>query len=216
MRRPRLQLALDLTDLEQAVAAATRVAAAVDVIEAGTLLCLAEGMHAVGALREGFADKIIVADVRIARAGRNIAEMAFSAGADWVTVVGEAPPETVEAAAKVARSHQGEIQIELNPDWTRDRAMAWRDLGVEQVIFHSTAEVEAVGTGWSASSLETVATLAEMGFRVTATGGIEPGSIASFAGIPVSVFIAGRAIVKAPDPLASARAFQSAIADTYG
>lgn len=216
MQRPRLQLALDLTDLEQAITAAARVAPAVDVIEAGTLLCLAEGMHAVRALREGFADKTIVADVRIVRAGRNIAEMAFGAGAHWVTVVGEAPLETVEAAAKVARSHQGEIQVELNPDWTRERAMAWRDLGVEQVIFHSTAEVEAVGSGWSSASLDTVGTLAEMGFKVTATGGIEPESIASFAGIPVSVFIAGRAIVKAPDPLEAARAFQSAIADTYG
>ena len=208
---PRLQLALDLLDLDQALQAARAAAESVDVIEAGTLLCLSEGMRAVRTLREAFPEKTLVGDVRIVRAGRNIAEMAFDAGADWVSVVGEAPMESIEAAAGVAQTCGGEIQVELNPDWTPEQAREWRQLGIEQVIFHSTAEVEAVGGGWSRRSLDTVRRLADMGFRVTVAGGISVETIPVFAGVPVFVFIAGRSIVGAPDPAAAARRFKEAL-----
>ena len=90
-----LQLALDLGTLGEALEAAAAAADGIDVIEAGTLLCVAEGMHAVKALRRMHPDRIIVADIRIARAGRNLAAMAFDAGADWVSAGGEAPTETL-------------------------------------------------------------------------------------------------------------------------
>ena len=209
--RPRLQLALDLTDLDSAVSAARAAAPAIDIVEAGTLLCVAEGMHAVRALRRATPEKTIVADVRIARAGAKIAELAFTAGADWVTVVGEAPAETTAAAVTVAKSHGGEVQIELPDDWTADQARAWRDLGVRQVIYHNTAEVGAVGGTWSADALDTVRQLAALGFDVTVTGGIDAASVSRFAGLPVAVIIAGRAIAAATDPLAAARDLRAAI-----
>ena len=112
--RPRLQLALDMPDLEEALRVTRLAADSIDVIEVGTLLCLAEGMHAVRAIRKEFPSKTIVGDVRIARAGKNIAQMTFDAGADWVSAVAEAPYETIAAAAEVAKARDGELQIELD------------------------------------------------------------------------------------------------------
>ncbi|MDE0537813.1 MAG: orotidine 5'-phosphate decarboxylase [Rhodospirillales bacterium] len=208
---PLLQLALDVLELDEGLKAAHAAADSIDVIEAGTLLCLSEGMNAIRTLRGAFPQKTIVGDVRIVRAGKNIADMAFDAGADWVTVVGEAPLETIEAAVKAAGSYGGEIQVELNHDWTEDQAREWRGLSIRQVIFHSTAEVGAMGEGWSQLALETVQQLSSLGFQVTATGGIQVETIPSFSGIPVFAFIAGRSIVKADEPADAARRFKKAI-----
>ena len=209
--RPMLQLALDVLDLNDALEAARRARDSIDVIEAGTLLCLSEGMGAIRSLRDEFPEKTIVGDVRIVRAGRNIADMAFDAGANWVTVVGEAPLESIEAAVKVAEIYGGEVQVELNHDWTLEQAREWRRLGIEQVIYHSTAEVEALGEGWPEKSLDTICRLALMGFKVTAAGGIKIETLSSFAGVPVFAFIAGRSVVKAPDPSVAARQFKDAM-----
>lgn len=213
--RPLLQLALDVTDLDTAARATRQAYPAVDVIEAGTLLCLSEGMHAVRALRDDFDTATIVADVRVVRAGKNIAEMAFDAGADWITVVGEAPDETLESATRVAYRRGGEVQLELHEGWTREQVARWWDLGIRQIIFHRGVELDAVGSEWSARAIDTIRELADMGFRVTATGGIAVNKISTFRDVPISIFVAGRAIVQAASPLAAAREFQSAIEATY-
>lgn len=213
--RPKLQLALDVLDLEAALTATEQALPAIDVLEVGTLLCLSEGMLAVRTMRKAFETITIVADVRIVRAGKKIAEMAFDAGADWVTVVGEAPAETLEAALEVARARGGEIQIELHQNWTRDDAVRWRNMGLRHIILHSGVEVDPVGGEWSPQAMDAIRELAEMGFQVTATGGITRGSIPAFRRVPVSIFIAGRSIVEAASPRAAAEGLQTAIGAAY-
>ncbi len=211
--RPLLQLALDVLETDAALEAARRARDSVEVIEAGTLLCLSEGMAAVRTLRREFPDKTVVGDVRIVRAGGAVAEMAFDAGADWVTVVGEAPPETVEAAVRAAEIHGGEIQVELNRGWTPEQARQWLDLGVGQIVFHHTAEAGSSGGGWSETGFDALRRLAGMGFRVTAAGGIRIDTVPLYEGVPVFAFVAGRAIVEASDPAAAAARLKDAIGD---
>ena len=62
MTRPRLQIALDKTDLPSALAPLQKAAAGIDVIECGTVLILAEGLRAVREIRALFPDKEILAD----------------------------------------------------------------------------------------------------------------------------------------------------------
>ncbi|HAJ3662686.1 TPA: 3-keto-L-gulonate-6-phosphate decarboxylase, partial [Escherichia coli] len=52
MSRPLLQLALDHSSLEAAQRDVTLLKDSVDIVEAGTILCLNEGLGAVKALRE--------------------------------------------------------------------------------------------------------------------------------------------------------------------
>lgn len=57
MSRPLLQLALDHTSLQAAQRDVERLADHVDIIEAGTILCLTEGLNAVRALRQQCPEK---------------------------------------------------------------------------------------------------------------------------------------------------------------
>ncbi|MCM2311566.1 MAG: orotidine 5'-phosphate decarboxylase [Steroidobacteraceae bacterium] len=212
VNRRLLQLALDLGTLDEALAAAAAAADGIDVIEAGTLLCVAEGMHAVKALRRAHPDRIIVADIRIARAGRNLAAMAFDAGADWVSAVGEAPAETLASAAKVARERGADLQVELPERWDDTLARSWKDMGIRHVIVHCTAEVQAIGSGWTAATVSTIDRLAGMGFIVTAAGGIDAATLPGLLSTRAMVFVAGRSIVNALDPRAEALRMRALLA----
>ena len=216
MRKPLLQLALDTHDLPSALAPLQRAAPHIDVIEVGTILCLSEGMGAVRIIRSLFPDKTILADVRIAEAGGIIAKMAFEAGADWVSVVSGAAPSTAEVVYDVARQYGGDAQIELSEGWTWEQAARWREIGIDQAIIHRSRDAEAQGTlAWGSADLDNIRRLADMGYRVTVAGGVGVNDVAAFAGIPVYIFISGRAIRNASDPAAAAADFQEAIRRTF-
>lgn len=217
MNQPKLQIALDTYDLPAALEPLQKSAQHIDVIEVGTILCLSEGMHAVRAIKSLFPEKTVLADVRIAEAGSIISKMAFDAGADWVSVVSGAAPSSFEVVLVEAQARKKDMQIELSDGWTWEKAKKWADLGVGQVIFKRSRDLEAQGQlTWGERNFDTIRQLHEMGFKVTVTGGIKPADIALFKDVPVYIFIAGRAIVKAENPAAAALDFKRAIQTTFG
>jgi len=216
MTKPLLQIALDTYDLPSALGPLQKAHPHIDVIEVGTILCLSEGMHAVRAIRSLFPEKIILADVRIAEAGSIISKMAYDAGADWVSVVSGAAPSSFDVVLAESQSRKKDMQIELSDGWTWDMAQRWADMGVQQVIFKRSRDAEAKGNlTWGQQDFDDIHRLAGMGFKVTVTGGVKPADIPRFAGVPVYIFIAGRAILKADDPAAAAKEFQDAFAQTF-
>ncbi len=60
--KPRLQLALDHTRLDAALHTVDRLHPYVDIIEAGTILCISAGIQAVSTLRERCPQHTLVAD----------------------------------------------------------------------------------------------------------------------------------------------------------
>jgi len=216
MDKPLLQIALDTYDLPSALGPLQKAHHSIDVIEVGTILCLSQGMEAVRIICSLYPDKPVLADVRIAEAGSIISKMAFEAGANWVSVVSGATMTTAEVVQKEAEKHGGEVQIELIDGWTWDMARQWRDIGIQQVITHRSRDAEAAGNlTWSDRDFDEIRELANMGFKVTVTGGVKPRDIPLFAGVPVYIFIAGRAIRGAADPAAAAREFQEVIGQTF-
>ncbi|VEI70734.1 3-keto-L-gulonate-6-phosphate decarboxylase sgbH [Serratia fonticola] len=125
--------------LDAALQTVDRLHPYVDIIEAGTILCISAGIQAVGALRERCPQHTLVADLKVADAGATLAEQAFSQGANWMTVICAAPLATMASALEVAERYRGEIQIELFGRWTLEDAKAWRDLGIKQAIYHRAA-----------------------------------------------------------------------------
>ncbi len=217
MTTPMLQLALDTFDLPSALSPMQRAMEHIDVVEAGTILCLSEGMHAVRALRALYPDKVLLADMRIAEAGSIIAKLAFDAGADWVTVVSGASDTTMSVVLAEARSRGRHVQLEMLDGWTMEQARRWRELGFDQVIFHRSRDGEAVGElSWKPDDFDDIRRLHEMGLQVTIAGGVEVKDLELFEGVPVQVFTVGRAIRGAEDPGVAARAFKSAIRKAYG
>ncbi len=216
MRKPLLQLALDTFDLPSALAPLQQAAPHIDIIEVGTILCLSEGMGAVRVIRSLFPDKTILADVRIAEAGGIIAKMAFEAGADWVSVVSGAAPSTAEVVYDVAQQQGGDVQIELSDGWTWQQAARWREIGIDQAIIHRSRDAEAQGElAWGRADLDNIRRLADMGYRVTVAGSVGVNDVSTFAGIPVYIFISGRAIRNAANPAGAAASFQRAICSAF-
>ena len=194
MTKPMIQIALDQTNLTDAVAVASNVHSYVDVIEVGTILAFAEGMNAVSTLRKNHPDHILVCDMKTTDGGAILSRMAFEAGADWITVSAAAHIATIEACKKVADEFSGEIQIEIYGNWTMEDAQAWVDLGITQAIYHRSRDAELAGIGWTDADISKMRQLSELGIKLSITGGIVPEDIYLFEGIKAKTFIAGRAL----------------------
>ncbi|EBH2786223.1 3-keto-L-gulonate-6-phosphate decarboxylase UlaD [Salmonella enterica subsp. diarizonae] len=214
--RPLLQLALDHTNLQTAQRDVALLRDHVDIVEAGTILCLTEGISAVKALRDQCPDKIIVADWKVADAGETLAQQAFGAGADWMTIICAAPLATVEKGHAVAQSCGGEIQIELFGNWTLDDARNWYRIGVRQAIYHRGRDAQASGQQWGEADLARMKALSDIGLELSITGGITPADLPLFKDIRVKVFIAGRALAGASHPAQVATEFHAQINAIWG
>lgn len=213
---PMLQVALDNQSMDDAYRTTRLIANEVDIIEVGTILCVAEGVRAVRDLKALYPDRIVLADAKIADAGKILSRMCFEANADWVTVICCADINTTKGALEVAKEFNGDVQIELTGFWTWEQAQEWRDAGILQVVYHRSRDAQAAGVAWSDVDISAIKRLTSMGFKVTVTGGLALEDLSLFKGIPIHVFIAGRSIRDAADPVASAREFKRAIAQLWG
>lgn len=200
----RIQLALDTLDVESAERAALAAAASIDIVEAGTVLVLNQGLTAVRALRSAFPDRPLVADIRIARAGAKFAAMAFAAGADLVTVVGEAPNDVITGALAAARERGGEVEVELWPGWSPDDVSRWVADGVAGIIAHRPGGVPAADDDETRRSLDRLAGCELGTTRITLAGGLGPGDLRYFRDYRFDVVAIGGAVVAAQDPAAAA------------
>ncbi len=210
MSRPLLQVALDFMELPAALKAANVVASEVDVIEAGTPLFFSQGAQVVASLRKEFPRHIIVADLKAADGGAGLAELVFSKGATWMTVVSCAQ-SAMKASLPVAKKYKGDIQIALYGQWTMKEAEEWKRIGLKQAVYHRAFDAEAAGEEWTEKDLERIKGLVSLGFDVSITGGLHPEDLVRFKGIPVMSFICARSLCETPDPAATARAFKAAI-----
>ncbi len=130
MSLPMLQVALDNQTMDSAYETTRLIAEEVDIIEVGTILCVGEGVRAVRDLKALYPHKIVLADAKIADAGKILSRMCFEANADWVTVICCADINTAKGALDVAKEFNGDVQIELTGYWTWNR----RSSGVTQAF----------------------------------------------------------------------------------
>lgn len=136
--KPVVQISLDLTSIDEALAtAAMAMRAGVDWLEAGTPLILAEGLHGVRKLREAFPDVPIVADLKTMDGGYLEAEMMAKAGATHVVVMARAHEETIKCVVKAGLDYGIKVMGDNLgcPDMVG--ASKWlEDLGCDYVVHH--------------------------------------------------------------------------------
>ncbi len=206
----KLQVAMDVLTTADALALAGKVAEHVDIIELGTPLIKAEGLRAVTAIKEAHPDKIVFADLKTMDAGELEADIAFSAGADLVTVLGTAGDSTIAGAVKAARAHGKGVVVDLIG--VADKAARAREvtaLGAEFVEMHAGLDEQAED-GFTFQTLLTDG--ADSGVAFSVAGGVSVSTIEAVQRSGASVAVAGGAIYGAPDPAAAAAALRAAIA----
>ncbi|GBU10322.1 3-keto-L-gulonate 6-phosphate decarboxylase [Gammaproteobacteria bacterium] len=223
MTFPKLQLALDHTEMEAALSLAKILSPHVDIIEAGTLLCLAQGKQALIQLSKICTqDQILVADFKVADAAENLAKMAFNSGANWMTVMCAAPLETMVKALEIANYYDAktktsthDIQIELFGNWTLKDAKEWHKLGLHQVIFHRGRDAQASGLKWKKQDLDTLKALSDIGFNISVTGGISLDDLPIFKEIAVDIFIVGRSFSESENSVQKCTQFKAALSSIW-
>jgi len=206
----KLQVAMDVLTTDDALALAGKVAAHVDIIELGTPLIKAAGLSAITAIKAAHPDKIVFADLKTMDAGELEADIAFSAGADLVTVLGVAGDSTIVGAVKAAEKHGKGVVVDLIG--VADKSARAREviaLGATFVEMHAGLDEQAE-EGFTFQTLLTDGT--ESGVDFSVAGGVNVSSIAAVQAAGATVAVAGSAIYSATDPGAAAAELRAAIA----
>ncbi|MBF4608100.1 3-hexulose-6-phosphate synthase [Curtobacterium sp. VKM Ac-1393] len=204
-----LQFAMDTLTTEAALELAAAAAPHVDVLELGTPLIKSAGLSAVTAIKEAHPDKIVFADLKTMDAGELEADIAFSAGADLVTVLGVAGDSTIVGAVKAAKKHGKGIVVDLIG--VSDKAARAREvvaLGAEFVEVHAGLDEQAE-EGFTFGALLDAGK--ESGVPFSIAGGVNASSVASVQDAGARIAVAGSAIYSASDVGAAAAEIRAAI-----
>ena len=211
MSRKKLQLALDLLEIDRAIRIAEEAAGYIDLIEVGTPLVKSEGMAAVRALRKAFPDHGIVADMKTMDTGAIEVEMAAKSGADIVAILGGADDSTIEDAVRSARKYGVALMADLlSVDDPINRAKKLEELGIECICVH-------VGIDQQMKGMDALAVLKEVvdavgtEVEVAVAGGLDSEDAAKAASLGADVIIVGGAITRSGNVASSAEAIRDAI-----
>ncbi len=206
----RIQLAIDDLTLAEALVLCREVAGYVDIIEIGTPLLLAEGLHAVRVIREAFPDHELLADTKIMDAGAYESAMAFNAGADFCTVLGVTDDSTIKACLEVAAARGKAVFVDLIcvAD-VAERTRAIEALGVHEIAVHTGVDRQTRGITPFAEFLDVKGASASS--TISVAGGVNQDTAADYLKAQADIIVVGAGITRATDHFAAARAI-SAIA----
>ena len=205
----KLQFAMDTLTTDAALELAAAAAPHVDILELGTPLIKAMGLAAITAIKEAHPDKIVFADLKTMDAGELEADIAFSAGADLVTVLGVAGDSTIVGAVKAAKKHGKGIVVDLIGVADKSaRAKEVVALGAEFVEMHAGLDEQAED-GFTFGTLLDDGVASGVSFSIA--GGVSVATIESVQKSGATVAVAGGAIYGAPDVGAAAAALRAAI-----
>ncbi len=210
MKKPILQVALDLTELNRALQIAQEsVRGGADWIEAGTPLIKSEGMQAIRALKTQFPDYTIVADMKIADTGSLEVEMAAKAGAGVVCILADADDSVIAEAVRAARLYGVRLMADLiNSQNPAQRARQVAAMGVDIITAHVGIDQQMMGR----SSLDLLSEITEdVTIPVAVAGGLDAGTAAQAVQNGAAIVIVGSAITRSADVAASTRTIRASI-----
>lgn len=210
--KPVLQVALDLLNIDRAVAIAKQaVDGGADWLEAGTPLIKSEGMNIIRKLRETFPGKTIVADMKTMDTGALETEMAAKAGADIISILAASDDSTILDACQSARKYGTKIMIDLIgiPDKIQ-RAKEVEALGAAYLCIH-------IGIDEQMRGKKPLSTLKELvrhtDLPVAVAGGLNSETVAEVVNVGARIIIVGGAITKAKDVTQATRTIKKAIVE---
>ncbi|NJF24500.1 bifunctional 3-hexulose-6-phosphate synthase/6-phospho-3-hexuloisomerase [Thermococcus sp. Bubb.Bath] len=194
-----LQVALDLTDIEQAISIAEKAArGGAHWLEVGTPLIKKEGMRAVELLKRRFPDRKIVADLKTMDTGALEVEIAARHGADVVSILGVADDKTIKDAVEVAKRYGVKVMVDLIGVKDKvKRAKEIEAMGVHYILVHTGIDEQVQGKS-PLEDLEKV--ISAVKIPVAVAGGLNLKTIPRVIELGATIVIVGGAITKAKDP----------------
>ncbi|AST95776.1 MULTISPECIES: 3-hexulose-6-phosphate synthase [Shouchella] len=142
----KLQLALDLVNIPEAIELVAEVQDSIDVVEIGTPIINSLGHEAVRAMKKAYPNLTVLADVKIMDAAGYEVQQASAAGADIVTILGAAEDSSIRGAVEAAKEEGKEILVDMIA--VKDietRAKELDQLGVDYICVHTGYDLQAEG-----------------------------------------------------------------------
>lgn len=195
----KLQLALDGVTLSESLILLDKVRDSIDIIETGTSFIMREGLKAVSEIKRCFPHFEILADLKIMDDGYFKSEKAFSAGADYVTVLGVSDPLTVKGCLDAASQFGKKVVANLM--CVRDlpaRIIQLERQGVHVLSVHTGIDQQATGR----EPIEDLQLLLAHTSKaeISVAGGINSRRVWKYIDLRPEIIIVGSALINHPDP----------------
>ena len=109
----KLQVAIDRVSLTTAVQLARKLDGIADIVEFGTSIIKDYGFYEIKAANVNLKHSLLLLDTKTNDEGQYEFEQGFKAGADILTVMGTAGPETLASVYEIAEQKNREVLIDL-------------------------------------------------------------------------------------------------------
>jgi 3-hexulose-6-phosphate synthase len=205
-----LQLALDLVNIPEAIALVKEVEEHIDIVEIGTPVVINEGLRAVKEMKEAFPDLKVLADLKIMDAAGYEVMKASEAGADIITILGQAEDMSIKGAVEEAKKQGKQILVDMIA--VKDlagRAKEVDEMGVDYICVHTGYDLQAVGKN-SFDDLKTIKSVVKNA-KTAIAGGIKMDTLAEVVEVNPDLVIVGGGIANQDDKKAAAETMQQMI-----
>ena len=205
----KLQVALDVPTIEEALKVLEATHEYVDIAEIGTVMVY-NGLRAITEIKNAFPDLEILGDMKIYDGGAEMAEAMIRAGADYITILGAANDATILDSIKVAK----EMGKKSVVDMIAVRNIAERikevdQMGADFINVHVACDVQSEDN--TPFEQLNIARIVARNSGVCIAGGIRADTIINAMPYKPDIITAGAGIYGQEDMKAAARAMKEVI-----
>lgn len=142
----KLQITLDILELDEALSYLEEVASYADIVEVGTPLSLMYGIRAVQEIKERYPELLVLDDIKLCDGGSRSSRACLSKGADLITILGVSDLTTIKAGIEEAESLGKQVVVDMiHVENLAEKIRQVDGLGAHIIGIHTGIDSQAQG-----------------------------------------------------------------------